>query len=540
MFKYKISNTRICIGGICFCLILIALSIRLYFLMIYPTILVQGELENHQVEYVSQSNMKIFDCSGIDMMKYNKKYVVVIDTKPFKLNNYEETLEDLLALNFIMKSEDKKFNFTDIMTKTGKIYYKVTDETYNKINSLDNIKGIYTYVYDELDLKERWRVENFIASISDENIQKDSFEEKIASLRKENSMPTIGFNLDEKSIYKSNEINYGENNKNIRLTVNKEWSEKIEDILKDEKNSYLDNVGVVLLEADTGRIKAMVQKDESEANINLGIGQIGYEPGSIFKVITEAVALNEGKINLGDTFNCNGKICTNLGKPYAHGPLTVNEALQVSCNDIYASIGELAGYENMLKYTTNLGLYRKVLGLSGENREEAVGAIPKISDGISNFSIGQCITVTPLQIAGAINAIVNDGIYIKPTLIEAIVDNNNNILEEQKEEGHRVFKSTTAKLVQNSMYDVIWKGTGYAAKIDGIIQGGKTGTSTGEGGATTHGWFAGYFELDGKMYTLVVLAPNINGVDSEGKELGGGNTATPIYKDVVEALLNLD
>lgn len=540
MFKYKISNTRICIGGICFCLILIALSIRLYFLMIYPTILVQGELENHQVEYVSQSNMKIFDCSGIDMMKYNKKYVVVIDTKPFKLNNYEETLEDLLALNFIMKSEDKKFNFTDIMTKTGKIYYKVTDETYNKINSLDNIKGIYTYVYDELDLKERWRVENFIASISDENIQKDSFEEKIASLRKENSMPTIGFNLDEKSIYKSNEINYGENNKNIRLTVNKEWSEKIEDILKDEKNSYLDNVGVVLLESDTGRIKAMVQKDESEANINLGIGQIGYEPGSIFKVITEAVALNEGKINLGDTFNCNGKICTNLGKPYAHGPLTVNEALQVSCNDIYASIGELAGYENMLKYTTNLGLYRKVLGLSGENREEAVGVIPKISDGISNFSIGQCITVTPLQIAGAINAIVNDGIYIKPTLIEAIVDNNNNILEEQKEEGHRVFKSTTAKLVQNSMYDVIWKGTGYAAKIDGIIQGGKTGTSTGEGGATTHGWFAGYFELDGKMYTLVVLAPNINGVDSEGKELGGGNTATPIYKDVVEALLNLD
>lgn len=540
MFKYKISNTRICIGGICFCLILIALSIRLYFLMIYPTILVQGELENHQVEYVSQSNMKIFDCSGIDMMKYNKKYVVVIDTKPFKLNNYEETLEDLLALNFIMKSEDKKFNFTDIMTKTGKIYYKVTDETYNKINSLDNIKGIYTYVYDELDLKERWRVENFIASISDENIQKDSFEEKIASLRKENSMPTIGFNLDEKSIYKSNEINYGENNKNIRLTVNKEWSEKIEDILKDEKNSYLDNVGVVLLESDTGRIKAMVQKDESEANINLGIGQIGYEPGSIFKVITEAVALNEGKINLGDTFNCNGKICTNLGKPYAHGPLTVNEALQVSCNDIYASIGELAGYENMLKYTTNLGLYRKVLGLSGENREEAVGVIPKISDGISNFSIGQCITVTPLQIAGAINAIVNDGIYIKPTLIEAIVDNNNNILEEQKEEGHRVFKSTTAKLVQNSMYDVIWKGTGYAAKIDGIIQGGKTGTSTGEGGATTHGWFAGYFELDGKMYTLVVLAPNINGVDSEGKDLGGGNTATPIYKDVVEALLNLD
>ena len=81
------------------------------------------------------------------------------------------------------------------------------------------------------------------------------------------------------------------------------------------------------------------------------------------------------------------------------------------------------------------------------------------------------------------------------------------------------------------MSNVITNGTGTAAKVDGIIQGGKTGTATGEGGATTHGWFAGYFELDNKLYTLVIVAPNINGVDENGTELAGGNTAAPIYRE---------
>ena len=63
------------------------------------------------------------------------------------------------------------------------------------------------------------------------------------------------------------------------------------------------------------------------------------------------------------------------------------------------------------------------------------------------------------------------------------------------------------------------------------------GTATGQGGATTHGWFAGYFELNNKMYTLVVVVPNINGVDANGNDLGGGNTAAPIYRDIVKSLM---
>ena len=75
-------------------------------------------------------------------------------------------------------------------------------------------------------------------------------------------------------------------------------TEKIRNVLKSDEFNNLDNVGVVLLESKSGKIRAMVQKDESEANINLGIGQLGFEPGSIFKILTEAIALNEGLINV--------------------------------------------------------------------------------------------------------------------------------------------------------------------------------------------------------------------------------------------------
>lgn len=366
MYRYKIDNKKSLIVCIGFFSIFIALTIRLFFLMIKPTSTVQGELENHQVEYTSDSNYKLFDANGKSLINYKSKYVMVLDTKPFKLNNYEETLEDLLALNFIMKSEDEDFNFTDIMNQSGKLYYTITEETYEKLNKLNDIKGIYTYVYDELDLKERWNVENMIASIDKNNVEEGSFESSILDIISENKRPTIGFHLDEKSIYRSNETNYGENNKNIRLTIDEDWSDKIRNVLNSDDYSNLDNVGVVLLEANTGKIKSMVQKDESEANINLGIGQLGLEPGSIFKVITEAIALNEGLVNVSDSFSCNGNICSNSGKSYSHGTLTLGDALEVSCNDIFAKVGQLIGYKNMLKYTTNLGLYNKVLGLAGE------------------------------------------------------------------------------------------------------------------------------------------------------------------------------
>ena len=78
-------------------------------MQVYPTERVEAQYKNHQTESISDNKYMLLDTNGKDLMEYKKKYILVIDTKPFKLNNYEETLEDLMALNFIMKGEDEKF-----------------------------------------------------------------------------------------------------------------------------------------------------------------------------------------------------------------------------------------------------------------------------------------------------------------------------------------------------------------------------------------------------------------------------------------------
>lgn len=538
MFNNKekeLNLNRISITKIFYIFIVLGLIIRLILLQVFPSSIVSGEGENYQLEVLSPINYNILDSNGKDLMSYNKKYIVVLDVKPFMLNNYEETLQDLMALNFIMKTEDINFNYSDIMKEYGKIYYTVSEDTYNKINKLKNIKGIYTYVYNELDRKEAWKSNNFLSYINEENIEEESLEYKINSYINNNEFPKLKFTLNEKSIYnEGEEVKYS--NKNIKLTIDSEIEDKIRKILNEEQYSFLKNIGVVVSEASTGKIKAMVQKDETMANVNLGIGDLGYEPGSIFKVLTEAIALDKGLITLDDKFNCVGNICSKNGKPYGHGLISVEEALKVSCNDVFAQVGQKIGYEDMMKYLDKMNLFKQVLGINGENRIEASGVRPKEEDSMNNISIGQITLVTPIQMAGLYNTIANNGVYIKPSILEAIVDNDGNVIEEFKEDEVRVFSETAAKLTKENMAKVIFEGSGYEAKVEGANIGGKTGTATGNNG-TNHGWFAGFFEKENKMYTIIVIAPNIGEKHPDGRELGGGNTGAPIFREIVNELI---
>lgn len=534
MKNNKINSKRILLVSSLFSIISLFLVVRLYFLLIHPSKMVAGDIENYQYEAISENKYKVLDTNGIDLTKYNKKYILVLDTKPFMLNNYEETLEDLMALNFIMKSEDAEFNYSDIMKENGKIYYTISEETYEKVNKLKNVKGIYTYIYDEVDAKEAWKTNNLLSNINDDNIIENSLESDLNNYLKDNAYPASKFYLNDKAIY-SNGEEVSENNNNIKLTIDSNIEDKIRDILNKSDYEFLKNVGVVLSEASTGKIRAMVQKDESQANVNLGIGQLGYEPGSIFKVITEAIALDKGLISPTDTFICSGEICMKDGKPYGHGALSVEDALKVSCNDVFAKVGNKIGYSYMMDYLNNMGLFKPVLNLKGDNRNEASGVKPTLENSMNNIAIGQTIMVTPIQMAGLYNTIINNGIYNKPTIVEAIVDDNNNVIEEFNSKGNRIFSETAAKLTKETMTKVIWEGSGFEAKVEGVDIGGKTGTSTGSG-ATNHGWFAGYFEMNGKYYSLVVIAPNIGEKHPDGRELGGGNTGAPIFRDIVTEL----
>ena len=125
-----------------FITLLVLLSIRIAILQLYPSENVQSSYQNHQSENVTNMKYSIFDSNGDDILRYKKKYVLVIDARPFSLNNYEETLQDLMTMNFIMKGEDPDFNYSDIMKQSGKLYYIISEDTYEKIKNLKNIKGI--------------------------------------------------------------------------------------------------------------------------------------------------------------------------------------------------------------------------------------------------------------------------------------------------------------------------------------------------------------------------------------------------------------
>ena len=511
--------------------IIMLLTSRLYVLQIYPSERVQSSYQNHQEEKISNMNYMILDTNGKDLMKYDKKYVLVIDSKPFSLNNYEETLEDLMALNFIMKSENPKFNYTEVMKQSGKIYYNISEDTYNKINSLKNIKGIYTYVADEIDTKKAWSISSMLSKILDEEHETGSLEGELYNYLKDNEKPKSEFYLDNRAVYAKQSVNISDNNRNIKLTIDKDIEDKVREVLDKEEYSYLSNVGITIIESDTGKIRAMVQKDESAANINLGIQQIGYEPGSIYKVITLGAALEMGLININNTFVCTGKICKE-----PHGKLSVEQAFEKSCNDIFAQIGSKVGYEKLMEYSQTQGLYDKVLNLESGNRIEAKGVKPSEEAGINNISIGQCMNVTPVQMLGAINTITNNGIYEKPYIVEGILDKNDNVVKEFKADKKRIYSETTAKLIKNSMRQVVIKGTGIKAYIGDLDIGGKTGSATGSEGQT-HGWFAGYFNIGEKNYSMVVFTPEIQSIkDSNTQDLGGGDTAAPIFKNVVKKL----
>lgn len=511
--------------------LIMILTAKLYVLQLYPSEKVQSSYQNHQEENISNINYMILDTNGKDLMTYDKKYVLVIDTKPFSLNNYEETLEDLMALNFIMKSENPEFNYANIMKQSGKVYFNISEDTYNKINNLKNIKGIYTYITDEINAKKAWSINNMLSKVLDEEHETGSLEGEVYNYLKDNEKPKSEFYLDNRAVYTKQHVSISANNKNIKLTIDKDIEDKVREILDKEEYSYLSNIGISIVESSSGKIRAMVQKDESAANINLGIQQIGYEPGSIYKIITLGAALDMGLININDTFTCNGKICKEV-----HGKLSVEQAFEKSCNDIFAEVGSRVGYEKLMEYSESQGLYDRVLNLESGNRNEAKGVKPLKEAGINNISIGQCMNVTPVQMLGAINTIVNNGVYEKPYIVESILDKDDNVVKEFKTDKKKVYSETTSKLIKNSMRQVIIKGTGIKAYIGDLDIGGKTGSATGNGGKT-HGWFVGYFSIGEKNYTMVVFTPEIESVKDNGyEELGGGDTAAPIFKDIVKNL----
>ncbi|MCL3992974.1 peptidoglycan D,D-transpeptidase FtsI family protein [Streptomyces lavenduligriseus] len=272
-----------------------------------------------------------------------------------------------------------------------------------------------------------------------------------------------------------------------------------------------------------------------------------YPPGSTFKVVTAAAALENGKYTSADErtetplpwvmpgtrteLKNEGNIpCENA---------TMRVALQYSCNTVFGKIGSDLGNDKMLEEA-------KKFGFDSEQFTPVRATASVFSDDMNQSqtalsSIGQYNTAaTPLQMAMVASAVANDGKLMKPYMVDTLQSSNlDEVAKTEPEELSRPLSPKNAQILQDMMQTVVEKGTGTNARINGVKVGGKTGTAQHgvENSENPYAWFISYAKLpDGS--SPVAVAVVIEDESANRDDISGGGLAAPIAKNVMEAVVN--
>ncbi len=218
----------------------------------------------------------------------------------------------------------------------------------------------------------------------------------------------------------------------------------------------------------------------------------GYEPGSTFKVLTMAAALDCGAIDLETAFYCKGaeqipgrSQLLHCWRSAGHGAEKTPEALQNSCNIAFAHIALKLGGERFYEYVQRFGVLEKTgIDLSGESKGVFFDkALVTNTDkwgtaSLTSGSFGQTFKLTPLQLVRAISSVVNGGNLMEPYIVSEIIDSSGNtVLKQEPTLVRKTISEETSKLMCSLMESVVTVGTAKNAAVSGYSIGGKTGTS---------------------------------------------------------------
>lgn len=339
-----------------------------------------------------------------------------------------------------------------------------------------------------------------------------------------------------------------------------------------KKENMADKVSIIVQDTMTGEILAMATKDDY--NLNDPRAPLNekqeeewdklseeekmdilydnwrdfnvndqYEPGSTFKLITAAAAIEENTAQPDSQYVCNGAMVMGNSRltctSHTRGRKTLAKAIEESCNMTMIQVGQELGAEKFLKYIKAFGFGKKTgIELYGES----IGIVPKSYKDISKvnlatMSYGHSIAVSPIQLINAVSAISNGGFLNKPSLIKEIVDANGNVIERKRPElRRRVISEETSEKMKMMMRRVVEKGTGKRAQVPGYIVGGKSGTAN---IATPTGYleaynssFVGVAPLNDPRLTVLVVVNNPKG------GILGSVVAAPVVQEVLAKSLN--
>ncbi len=258
-----------------------------------------------------------------------------------------------------------------------------------------------------------------------------------------------------------------------------------------------------------------------------------YPPGSTFKILVLAAALDAGVVRLSDTFDCEGEEvidhdrirCMNRA---GHGTITVEEALTQSCNLAFAKIGRLLGPERFVQYCEEFGFGLAPPGFALEPSRVPTGE--KMTPAMlleSSFGQG-ALQVTPVEMAMIAGGIANGGRVMVPQVIgEVRRPDDTTAYRMEPKVWRNAISPAAAAQVAGLMRDVVSEGTGRGARISGIPVAGKTGTAENPSGAA-HAWFVCFAPADNPRIALAVV------VEHGG---GGGAVAAPIARELVRTYL---
>ena len=326
-----------------------------------------------------------------------------------------------------------------------------------------------------------------------------------------------------------------------------------------------DSVSVIVMNPQNGELMAMVNYPEFDLNDPFTlVGDNGeavsaeekqnllnkmwrnqcisdtYEPGSTFKIITAAAALEEGVVKLDDAFFCPGyKIVEDrrirCARTTGHGAETFETGIMNSCNPVFMELGERLGAENFVGYFKQFGLLSKTnIDLPGEagtimHKTENIGPVE-----LATISFGQSFQITPIQLVTTVSSIINGGTRVTPHFgVSVQVADGNTVKTFSYETHENICTAETSETMRYLLEKVVSEGTGKNAKIEGFSIGGKTATSQ-TLPRSDHKYissFLGFAPADDPQVLVLVVINNPQGI------YYGGTIAAPVAKEIFENIL---
>lgn len=345
----------------------------------------------------------------------------------------------------------------------------------------------------------------------------------------------------------------------IVLTVDQVFQSYLENALEEALSvNNASSAQGIILDVNTGAIKAISTKPDydpndpprndleqlAELSRNRLVTDV-YEPGSTFKILTLAAAIDSGNADLNSTFFCNGGYIVNgerikCWKHAGHGSQDLTKATENSCNCCFMQLALRMGVSEFYDYLYAFGLGQKTGDIfDGESSGIVTNEKYVTENDLARIGFGQSVAVTPVQLAAAVSAAVNGGYLYSPYIVEQVVSSDGTVIEQADPSPVRqVISGETSATVRQILQSVVDNGTGRNAKIEGYYVGGKTGTAQkyDEYGRVSAGSyicsFIGFAPADDPQYLCLILVdePHVGSIF-------GSTVAAPFVRRVLSEIL---